>query len=370
MDDEGTAGLLHSSINGHLSRRGLTTGDIEKQILAYTNKRRKTNGLQTIDNLSKSQINKVKKEAGLMNCGTQTQNAARGHACDSECNYSGACASLTAALVQPKCNGPGCKIIHCTCRLNFDGFTLNTEKETIGVKATRKAYKTELLKHEHSDVESDFPWLPEKLPPFTLTNENGSFPMGIKFVVATTKDRVGPVMAIVADETLDKEEIRVDRIPGAHPNTISDVILVACHSRAGNSALWNLYIQEVESFIDEILVMGDRLHLFDPTADDEDEYVRGAVLTMDGELQQLAIILGPETCQRLLDKNIIVAKHPSACSLAVQANDLGTMHRETKKESRKTSAEGVNPHIQNYLVKFGFKKIFKTLPSKKNADPF
>ena len=71
-------------------------------------------------------------------------------------------------------------------------------------------------------------------------------------------------------------------------------------------------------------------------------------------------------CRRWSSSGKVVMKHPSACSMVAQANDLGCMHKETHKDVKKfmsINCYHILPHIQSHLVHGGFSKIFKTKPS-------
>ena len=371
MGSDGAARMLHSVVNGQRNRNCETVKSYEKRYLKETNIYRKSQGKKPKTAVSMSQLAKSKQKLGVKNNKHQNQNVNRKNAIDSTLNYCSSVSSKRVATRRRKIGGRGYFIIHPMARANTDAVTVISGTESKGVQATYQTYKTELFKHKHSEEKSDYDFLPDKLPPLTLTKTNATLPQAIKYVFTTTKHEVGPVLAIIADPDKDEKEMTVLDLPGCHPDTKSDIHVVACKTRAGNAKLWKYYFDLVESWLEEIMVKGDRLNLFKSTNKNENQYERGAVLSMDGELQQLAEILGEERCAQLLAKNIVILKHPSNCSLVCQANDLGTMHKDMKLAAKKQSPEGIFTHVQHYLLNGGgFDKLFTTNYSTKKKRLF
>lgn len=100
---------------------------------------------------------------------------------------------------------------------------------------------------------------------------------------------------------------------------------MSCKSRAGNEAMWDWYFNMLLDYIE-----GEKLTLQSAgligTAPDK-KYGLTAFVSMDGKYQQLMSVQHQAFNQRCVDAGVTFWKHPSSCSLAVQACDLAVMFK-------------------------------------------
>ena len=128
-------------------------------------------------------------------------------------------------------------------------------------------------------------------------------------------------MAVLVEPEMDRDDCRFTSVPGAGFG--GDILVATCHTRAGNDKLWTRYLGEVERWVEKLRDDMERLGLFAT-------YSTQAVLSMDGEGQQVAAAFLPEMTARMLKANIVIVKFPSNCSSIFQPNDLMKMHRMLK----------------------------------------
>lgn len=125
-------------------------------------------------------------------------------------------------------------------------------------------------------------------------------------------------MAIVSDKNLEADYCKIEDMPGVHP-TAGVFKLCVTRSRAGNAAMWDAWLDCVCQWTREL-----RQGLVDQGI--SAEWSARAVVTLDGEQQQLDAILKPAFLDRCASESIVFYKFPSACSLVLQPNDLSKMH--------------------------------------------
>jgi len=70
----------------------------------------------------------------------------------------------------------------------------------------------------------------------------------MKYLIYTTADgRTGPIMAVVADKELEKDDCRTAVIPDCHPHG-GTVKLCVCKTRAGNDAMWQDWFDTLHDY--------------------------------------------------------------------------------------------------------------------------
>jgi hypothetical protein len=143
---------------------------------------------------------------------------------------------------------------------------------------------------------------------------------GIKWILTTNAaGGLGPVFAVIAVPEMEADDLREVQVPDGHPFG-GKLLVFSMKTRSGNDKFWSRLLEEVVGWME---TTRERLN----TETMLDEWSSQGYVTLDGEYQQIAAVLKPEFLEKCEALKIYFMKHPSACSLIFQANDLMEMHR-------------------------------------------
>ena len=177
------------------------------------------------------------------------------------------------------------KPVHPKLLKNIDAFTTYTKEES-GEMVTM-ASNSHLL---DDDEELAALYAAGKDQPSTV-QADGSLNQAMKFIVTTNQDgSLGPIMGVIADKQLDDDHFAYEEIPDMHP-TGGRFLLAVVKSRAGNEAMWGVYMDSVLDDVEADRKKLDTMGLFS-------HYSRQAVVTMDGENLQTTTVLRPEFIEK------------------------------------------------------------------------
>jgi hypothetical protein len=163
--------------------------------------------------------------------------------------------------------------------------------------------------------------------------ELGSLKLFIKdYVLASAAGAVGPMVLIVADESLEDGVIKSEKLVGLSHSAdpLAEGWLVFLRTRAGTSDFFSFYLREILiPYVSSVRAAQglDGVHVF---------------FSVDGEPKCINTWTTPDCVKLLDDASILLAKHSASYSARGNALDAGNAFKSTKNYQKYLSADEVS----------------------------